>query len=251
MFELHQKTAFVTGAASGIGLAVCRLFVQQGAQVIAFDRDADALARLSGESGITGQHGDVADEESVRRAMNRAVERFGKLDILINNAGIAHVGSLLATDEDAFLRVFQVNVQGVYVCCRQAVRLMQAAGGGVIVNLASIASLVGLEDRFAYSMSKGAVLSMTRSIAADYMKDSIRCNCVCPARIHTPFVDRFITENYPGEESRMFERLSKSQPMGRMGTADEVAQLVLYLSSDEAAFVTGAAYPIDGGYTAV
>jgi NAD(P)-dependent dehydrogenase (short-subunit alcohol dehydrogenase family) len=193
----------------------------------------------------------VTDAASVRKAMTDAVAELGRLDILVNNAGIAHVGRLDTTSEEDFERVYQVNVRGVYVCCKEAVEIMKAAGGGVIVNLASIASLVGIEDRFAYSMSKGAVLSMTRSIAVDYLTESIRCNCVCPARVHTPFVDRFIADSYPGREREMFEQLSKSQPIGRMGTPDEVAALVLYLSSDEAAFVTGAAYPIDGAFTAV
>ncbi len=167
--------------------------------------------------------------------------------MLVNNAGIAHVGTLLSTDERALDRVYAVNVKGVYLCSRAAVVRMQRAGGGVILNMASIASLIGLEDRFAYSMSKGAVLTMTRSIAIDFMSANIRCNCICPARIHTPFVDQMLKENYPGREATVFEELSKSQPMGRMGTPDEVAALALYLCSDEAAFVTGQAFPIDGG----
>jgi NAD(P)-dependent dehydrogenase (short-subunit alcohol dehydrogenase family) len=124
---------------------------------------------------------------------------------------------------------------------------MLCQGGGVILNMASIASLIGLLDRFAYSMTKGAVLTMTRSIAIDYMKKNIRCNCICPARVHTPFVDRYITQNYPGREQEMFRQLSEYQPIGRMGNPQEVAQLALYLCSDEASFVTGQAYPIDGG----
>ena len=152
-----------------------------------------------------------------------------------------------STDEAAFDKVYGVNVKGVYLCAQAGIKRMLAQGGGVILNMASIASLIGVEDRFAYSMSKGAVLSMTRSIAVDYMGKGIRCNCICPARVHTPFVDRFLAENYPGREAAMFEQLSKFQPIGRMGTADEVAAMALYLCSDEASFITGQAFPIDGG----
>jgi NAD(P)-dependent dehydrogenase (short-subunit alcohol dehydrogenase family) len=165
---------------------------------------------------------------------------------LVNSAGIAHIGTLETTDEAAFDRLYRVNVKGVYLCCKAAVAQM-AGRGGVIVNMASIASLVGLEDRFAYSMTKGAVLTMTRSIAVDYMRQGIRCNCVCPARVHTPFVDRFLAENYPGREAEMFERLSQYQPLGRMASADEVAMLTLYLCSEQASFITGQALPLDGG----
>ena len=147
--------------------------------------------------------------------------------------------------------MYRVNVLGVYLCARAAVPVMLRQGGGVILNMASIVSLIGLPDRFAYSMTKGAVLTMTRSIAVDYVKRGIRCNCICPARVHTPFVDGFLAKNYPGREAEMMRTLSDAQPIGRMGTPEEIAQLALYLCSDEAAFVTGAAYPIDGGVTAV
>jgi len=143
-------------------------------------------------------------------------------------------------------------VRGVFYCLKHGVRLMLADGkGGAIVNLASIASLIGLADRFAYSMTKGAVLTMTRSVAVDYVKRKIRCNCVCPARVHTPFVDGYLAKNYPGREAEMFAKLSEWQPVGRMGRPEEIAALILYLCSDEASFVTGAAYPIDGGRSAL
>ena len=160
--------------------------------------------------------------------------QLSRIDVLVNNAGIAHIGNLENTDEAAFDKIYGVNVKGVYLCAQAGIKRMLAQGGGVILNMASIASLIGVEDRFAYSMSKGAVLSMTRSIAVDYMAKGIRCNCICPARVHTPFVDRFLAENYPGREAAMFEQLSKFQPIGRMGTADEVAAMALYLCSDEA-----------------
>jgi NAD(P)-dependent dehydrogenase (short-subunit alcohol dehydrogenase family) len=165
----------------------------------------------------------------------------------VNNAGIAHIGTVTSTTEADLQRIYDVNVKGVYLCSKAAVPRMVEAGGGVILNLASIASLIGLLDRFAYSMSKGAVLTMTRSIAVDYIKQGIRCNCVCPARVHTPFVDGYLRDTYPGREQEMFRQLSEYQPIGRMAEPEEVAALALYLCSDEASFITGQAFPIDGG----
>ena len=194
---------------------------------------------------------DVADEESVRTTLE-AVAAAGRLDILVCNAGISSVGDVLKTTAEEMDRVYRVNVRGVFYCLKHGVRLMLADGkGGAIVNLASIASLIGLADRFAYSMTKGAVLTMTRSVAVDYVKRKIRCNCVCPARVHTPFVDGYLAKNYPGREAEMFAKLSEWQPVGRMGRPEEIAALILYLCSDEASFVTGAAYPIDGGRSAL
>jgi len=189
---------------------------------------------------------DVASGPAVARAFGE-IERLGRLDILVNNAGIAHIGNLESTSEAELDRVYSVNVKGVFHCLRAAVPLMQRSGGGAIVNLSSIAALVGLKDRFAYSMTKGAVQAMTLSVARDYLDRNIRCNAVCPARVHTPFVDGFLSRNYPGREREMFEQLAAAQPIGRMGTPEEVAALVLYLCSDEAAFITGCTYPIDGG----
>lgn len=252
MFDLSGKTAFVTGAASGIGLAISHLFEKQGAFVLAFDCDEEGLAKLATQHpNMLCVAGDVTQADQVKSAMETLLEHRGRFDILVNNAGVAHVGRLDNTSAEDFDRIFQINVAGVFVCSKLAIKHMLDAKGGVILNLASIASLIGLEDRFAYSMSKGAVLSMTRSIATDYVKRNIRCNCLCPARIHTPFVDQFIARNYPGREHEIFEKLSQSQPIGRMGTPEEVAKLALYLCSDDAAFVTGAAFPIDGAYTAV
>jgi NAD(P)-dependent dehydrogenase (short-subunit alcohol dehydrogenase family) len=190
---------------------------------------------------------DVALAGSVRTAFDRIDCEAPRLDILVNNAGIAHIGTVESTGEGALDRVYAINVKGLFLCSRAAVPRMRRAGGGAILNLASIASLIGLVDRFAYSMSKGAVLAMTRSIAVDFIGDKIRCNCVCPARVHTPFVDGYLKNSYPGREAEMFKQLSGYQPVGRMGTPEEVAALALYLCSDEASFITGQAYPIDRG----
>jgi 2-keto-3-deoxy-L-fuconate dehydrogenase len=252
MFRLDGKTAAITGAGSGIGRAIAKTFADAGARVLILERDlaaGDETRRIVADAG--GQalvlECDVASAASVASAFERIARDVTRLDILVNNAGIAHVGSVENTSEADLDRIYSVNVKGVYLCSQAGVKMMLQAGGGVILNLASIASLIGLTDRFAYSMSKGAVLTMTRSIAVDYVKRGIRCNCICPARVHTPFVDGYLRNTYPGREQEMFRTLSEYQPLGRMGTPEEVAALALYLCSDEASFITGQAYPIDGG----
>ena len=255
MFDLSGKTAVVTGSGSGIGEAIARLFARQGARVALLDVDGTAAASVAESirtSGGTAESWpcDVSNARQVQVAFADVVGRFGRLDILVNNAGVAQVGDVMATSEEDLDRVYRVNVKGVYLCSRAALPSMLAQGGGVILNLASIASVIGVPERFAYSMSKGAVLTMTLSIAVDYVKRNIRCNCICPARIHTPFVDGYVAAHYPGREAETLARLAEYQPVGRMGRPDEVAALALYLCSDEASFVTGAAYPIDGGVLA-
>ena len=252
MFDLQGKIAVVTGAGSGIGAAIATLFAQRGARVAIADRDRQAAEAVASAIRADGHAADaygtdVADPTSVAALFSHIDAAERRIDILVNNAGIAHVGTIEQTTPEDLDRVYRVNVAGVYLCARAAVPIMLREGGGVILNMASIASLVGVPDRFAYSMSKGAVLTMTMSIAIDYVKRGIRCNCICPARIHTPFVDGFVAANYPGREAEVLRELSAYQPIGRMGTPQEVAHLALYLCSDEASFVTGQAYPIDGG----
>ena len=257
MFRLDGKTAVVTGAGSGIGLAIASTFAKNGARVFALDRDLKAAGAVAENIRAAGGAAsalecDVSIADSVEAAFARidSDKNAARIDILVNNAGIANIGTVENTSEEDFDRVYSVNVKGIFLCSRAAVRRMLASGGGVILNLASIASLIGLTDRFAYSMSKGAVLTMTRSIAVDYVKRGIRCNCICPARVHTPFVDGYLRATYPGREAEMFQQLSEYQPLGRMGTPEEVAALALYLCSEEASFITGQAYPIDGGVLA-
>jgi NAD(P)-dependent dehydrogenase (short-subunit alcohol dehydrogenase family) len=252
VFSLTGKVAAVTGAGSGIGEAIATLFGRQGAHVIVIDLAPESAAqtveRIRGDGGrADALTCNVADGRGVRDTFAAIDAAAGRVDILVNNAGIAHIGNLATTTEADFDRVYEVNVKGVYHCAQAAISRMLAQGGGVILNMSSITALVGVADRFAYSMSKGAVLTMTMSIALDYMKQNIRCNCICPARIHTPFVDQFVARHYAGREQEVLAQLAAYQPMGRMGRADEVAALALYLCSDEAAFVTGQAYPIDGG----
>jgi NAD(P)-dependent dehydrogenase (short-subunit alcohol dehydrogenase family) len=252
VFNLHKKAAVVTGAGSGIGRAISTLFGSQGAHVFVLDVNAQAaeetasLIRSAGGSADAAAC-DVSNATAVKATFDMVVERTRRLDILINNAGVAHVGNIEQTPENEFDRLYRVNVKGVYLCSQAAVPVMVRQGGGVILNMASIVSFIGVADRFAYSMTKGAVLTMTKSVAIDYVKQNIRCNCICPARIHTPFVDGFVQKNYPGREAAVLQELSSYQPMGRMGTPEEVAYLALYLCSDEASFVTGQAYPLDGG----
>jgi NAD(P)-dependent dehydrogenase (short-subunit alcohol dehydrogenase family) len=244
--------AVITGAGSGIGRAIAHRFAQQGAAVRILDLDEKAgnvAAREIAASGGDAQAYacDVSDQARTREAFDK-LGRQGRLDILVNNAGISHIGTVETTTEADFDRLFRINVKGVYNCTFAAIGRMKSQGGGVILNMASIAGTAALADRFAYSMSKGAVVAMTYSVAKDYLAHKIRCNCISPARVHTPFVDGYLRKNYPGREQEMFQKLSASQPIGRMGEPEEVAALALFLCSDEAAFITGTDYPIDGGF---
>lgn len=249
MYQLNNKTAIITGAGSGIGKATAMLFAKAGAKVYVADLNEDAAKDTVSAIIAAGGKASVCVLNVIDQAeVVHAFEAIGKMDILVNSAGVSHIGRADTTTEADFDKVFSVNVKGVYNTLFAALPIMKKNGGGVILNLASIASSVGLNDRFAYSMSKGAVLAMTYSVAKDYIKENIRCNCISPARVHTPFVDGFLAKNYPGKEQEMFEKLSKTQPIGRMAKPEEIAGLILYLCSDEASFITGCDYPIDGGF---
>jgi NAD(P)-dependent dehydrogenase (short-subunit alcohol dehydrogenase family) len=248
--RLSGKHALVTGGGSGIGRAIATRLAAEGAELTILEAHPEAgegtASQIRQAGGVARVIvGDVSNTESMRAAFDQ-VER---LDVLVNNAGISHVGNVLNTTAEDFDRVFSVNVKGVYHGLHFGVPKLIASGGGAIVNLASIVSKIALPDRFAYGMSKGAVLTMTLSVARDFVDRGIRCNCVCPARVHTPFVDGFLAKNYPGKEKEMFTKLSAAQPIGRMGQPEEIAALVAFLCSDESAFITGSAYDIDGGAT--
>lgn len=252
MLKLESRTAVITGGASGIGLAIARLFAKEGAAVEILDRNEEemnrAVAGIAADGGAaSASFCDVTDAAAVDAIMSEIHARRGRIHILVNNAGIAHVGNALTTTPEDFERVQRVNVFGPANCLRSALRYMTADGGGVILNLASCVSVMAINDRFAYSTSKGAVLAMTYAVAKDFLTSNIRCNALLPGRVHTPFVDGFIAKNYPGREEEMFEKLSKAQPIGRMAQPEEIAAAALFLCSDDASFITGTGMPVDGG----
>jgi NAD(P)-dependent dehydrogenase (short-subunit alcohol dehydrogenase family) len=252
LFSLKDKTAIVTGGASGIGLAISKLFAGQGATVHILELNhqlaEQEAASITSAGGKAFAHSvNIAEQEEVKKVITE-IAGNGSIDILVNNAGIAHIGNADNTEEADFDKVVAVNIKGTYNCLHSCIPYMKEQGKGVILNIASVASSVGIPDRFAYSMSKGAVVAMTLSVAKDYIKSGIRCNCISPARVHTPFVDGFLQKNYPGKEKEMFAKLAATQPIGRMAEPAEIAALALYLCSDEAGFTTGCDYPIDGGF---
>lgn len=250
MQRFSGKTALVTGGGSGIGRAIAERFASDGAEVLVLELD-----RLSAEKAVEsianagGKARAVVADVSETLSMQEAFSAIERLDILVNNAGIPHIGNVLTTTPGDLDRLYSVNVRGVYHGLHFGVpKLIKQSG--VVLNLCSVAAKLGLADRFAYSMTKGAVLSMTVSVAKDFV-GKVRCNCICPARVHTPFVDGYLAKNYPGQESEMFAKLSNWQPIGRMGKPEEVAALAAFLCSDEASFITGASYDIDGGVTSL
>lgn len=253
MFRIDKKSVIVTGGGSGIGKAIAMLFAKQGASVFIFDIDEKgtkvATDEIVAEGGIAqGIILDITNQQQVCNAVEEVTKKAGAVDIIVCSAGVAHVGTAESTTEEDFTRLFNINVKGVYNTLHEVIPVMKQQNKGVILNICSVAASVGIPDRFAYSMSKGAVLAMTLSTAKDFISNNIRCNCISPARIYTPFVKGYIAKNYPGKEQEVFDKLSKTQPIGRMGTPEEVAQFALYLCSDEAGFVTGCDYPIDGGF---
>lgn len=246
---LTGKVAVVTGAGSGIGKAIATEFVRAEAVVYCLDVNRDAATAVANELGAHAYavQCDVSSEASVQAAFAHITSQHA-VDILVNNAGVSHIGNVEATTPEDFERLFRVNVQGVYLCTRAVVGAMAARGSGCIINMASVAATGGLADRFAYSMSKGAVVAMTYAVARDYVAKGVRCNSISPGRVHTPFVDNYLAKHYPGREAEMFAKLAATQPIGRMGLPGEVATFARFLASDEASFFTGTDYPMDGGF---
>ena len=252
MFSLKGKSAVVTGAGSGIGQAIALALAKQGAFVDVLEIDGQAAGETVEQIRSAGGQAeatqcDVADHSQVEDVFDALGQARGGLDCLVNNAGIAHVGNIIDTSEADFDRVMSVNLKGVFNCLKGGVRQMLKSEGGSIVNIASTVATMAINDRLAYSTSKGGVLAMTYSVAKDHLRDNIRCNAIQPGRIHTPFVDGFIAENYPDNQKEMLRKLSDYQPVGRMGKPEEVAAMAVFLCSDEASFITGAPFPVDGG----
>ena len=251
-FRLDGKIALITGGGSGIGQAIAFRFAAHGAKVCVLDLNENAAKgaceKIRSEGGEASYRiCDVTNQSAVKSTFQELF-RQERIHILVNNAGVSHIGTVETTSEEDFDRLLRINVKGYYNCMHAIVGHMRANGGGVVLNIASIAGSAGLPDRFAYSTTKGAVIAMTYSVARDYLAHNIRCNCISPARVHTPFVDDYLKRTYPGREQEMFNELAKSQPIGRMAEPDEVASVALFLCSEEASFITGADYPLDGGF---
>jgi NAD(P)-dependent dehydrogenase (short-subunit alcohol dehydrogenase family) len=244
-FRLDGLSAFITGAASGIGAATAQVFAAAGAEVIVADLDGERARQIAAQlPRASALQCDVTDEESVRRA-------FAGLDvlhILVNNAGIGLVGTVEETAREDFQRLLRVNVEGVYLVTRYALPLLLASRG-VIINIGSVAGLVGVKRRFAYCATKGAVVAMTRQLAVDY-PTQLRVNCICPGTVDTPFVEAYLEKYHKHEKEKVRAELHQRQPVGRMGRPEEIAHMALYLASPEAEFVTGSIFTIDGGWTA-
>jgi len=244
-FRLDGKIALITGGASGIGERTSRAFSQAGASVIIADLDTAKAETLAAElPGSRAIHCDITSEESVKHIF----QQIPHLDILINNAGIGLVGGVTETDLADFEKIFKVNVTGMFLVTKHAVPLLVASHGSM-VNIGSVAALIGVRRRFAYSATKGAVVAMTRQLAVDYPTE-FRVNCICPGTVDTPFVEGYLEKHHKHEKDKVRAELNQRQPIGRLGKPEEIAHLALYLSSSEAAFVNGSVINIDGGWTA-
>jgi NAD(P)-dependent dehydrogenase (short-subunit alcohol dehydrogenase family) len=251
--RLKDRVALITGAGSGIGRAMCLAFAAEGAAVFAADLDEAAAAEsieLARPAGGAAAHyrADVSRAEDVQAMVRACLDRFGRISILCNNAGTGSTQTVVDTPEDLWDRVFAINARGTFLGCKYAIPAMIEAGSGVIINTASVAGLVGLRNRAAYCASKGAVVALTRAIAIDHVRQNIRCNCLCPGTVDSPWVGRLL-EQAPDPVAERAALVAR-QPMGRLGTPEEVAKAAVYLASDDAAFVTGTAFVIDGGLTA-
>ncbi|MDQ6679282.1 MAG: SDR family oxidoreductase [Acidobacteriota bacterium] len=247
-FSLNGLTALVTGGASGIGEASCRALRAAGASIAIADLDVERAERLAAELGFAEVIPmDITDENAVKNGL----ASVPKLDILVNNAGIGMVGGIEETELEDFKRLFRVNVEGLYLVTKYCIPLLKKSrpGPGKIVNIGSVAGLIGVKRRFAYCATKGAVIAMTRQLSVDYPSE-LRANCICPGTVETPFVDAYLRKYHPGEEEQTRNELHKRQPVGRMGRSEEIANLVLYLSSPASDFMHGSILPLDGGWTA-
>jgi meso-butanediol dehydrogenase / (S,S)-butanediol dehydrogenase / diacetyl reductase len=248
--RLRDKICIITGGASGIGKAACVMFAREGATVIVADKSlkpAAEVASLAG-NGAVAMEMDAADSKSVQRMTKQTVERFGRIDVLVNNAGYGIPGNVVQTDEDDWDKLMAVNVNGVFFGCKYVIPVMQKQGGGAIVNTASIVATVGIRDRAAYCASKGAVAALTRAMALDHVADNIRINAIAPGTIDSPYFQDMFAKSPRAAELR--RELEARQAMNRLGKPDEIAAGMLFLASDEASFMTGSILTIDGGMTA-
>jgi meso-butanediol dehydrogenase/(S,S)-butanediol dehydrogenase/diacetyl reductase len=248
--RLKDRVCIITGGASGIGRAACRIFAREGAKVVVADKSADAAAEVASEigNGAFSIEVNVASSANVRSMIEETVRRFGRLDVLVNNAGYGFTGSVTETDEDAWNDLMAVNVNGVFFGCKYAIPEMAKSGGGSIINTASVVSIVGIRDRAAYCASKGAVACLTRAMALDHVAQNIRVNAVCPGTIDSPYFQEIFAKSPQAAELR--RQLESRQAMNRLGQPEEIANGMLFLASDESSFMTGSLLTIDGGMTA-
>ncbi len=250
MFSLKEKRAVVVGGASGIGEAIVRAYCLQGARVMIADADEASASKLAEELGCHSLAMDVSSWASVESGMQQALAALRGIDLLVNSAGMMHVGKLHETGVDDFDKIQQVNSRGTFLTCKAVIGTMLQQGSGNIINIASVAGLIAVERRFAYCVSKGAVVELTRALAVDYAAQGIRANAICPGTVDTPMIRNYVAKYFSEDEAGTIEQLHARQPTGRMGRAEEIAALAVYLASDQSSFMTGAAIPIDGGWTA-